>query len=323
VRFEINAIQLAGGTIMQRRDALKAAATVLSGAAFPIAEGASAPSRSRHTAVKPSRFPYVEAGERVTLFYKDWGSSEHIVVFVHGWPFHSDMWQYQMFSLASAGVRVVAYDQRGCGRSTDPGNGYDFDTLADDLHSVLDQLTLSNVVLVGHSIGTGQIVRYLSRHGSDRVAGIVLLSASLPYIQKSPDNPDGVEPSHFEHWRSSVRTDLPAYLEKAAKPFAPEASPGMLEWLKRMVEDNSMWAMMATNRVEVETDWREELPKIKVRTLVVHGDADRTCHLDSTGRRVAQLIPSATLKVYSGAAHGLFVTHAAALNDDLLSFVMS
>lgn len=307
---------------MQRRNALRATATLLAGASFgAIADAAPAPHRSRDPALNRSRFPYVDAGDRTTLFYKDWGSGERVVLFVHGWPFHSDMWQYQMLCLASAGVRVVAYDQRGCGRSTDPGSGYDFDTLSDDLGAVIEQLGLRKVVLVGHSIGTGQIVRYLSRHGSDRVSGIVLLSASLPYIQKSTDNPDGVDPSHFEHWRASVRTDLPGWLERATKTFAPQASPEMLQWGMRMVEQNSLWAMIQTNQVEVETDWRAELPRIGVRTLVVHGDADTTCHIDTTGRRVAQLIPGAVLKVYTGAAHGLFLTHAAAFNDDLSAFV--
>jgi non-heme chloroperoxidase len=307
---------------MERRDALKATATLLAGASFStVADGASIPHKSRDTGTNLGRFPYLDVGARATLFYKDWGSSERVVVFVHGWPFNSDMWQYQMLHLASAGVRVVAYDQRGCGRSTDPGSGYDFDTLADDLGAVIERLGLRKVVLVGHSIGTGQIVRYLSRHGSERVSGIVLASASLPYIQKSADNPDGVDPSHYEHWRASVRTDLPAWLTRASKPFAPDASPETLQWIGRMVEGNSVWAMIATNQVEVETDWRNELPKVKVRTLVVHGDADHTCNIDTTARRVVQLIPGAALKVYSGAAHGLFVTHAAALNEDLLAFV--
>jgi non-heme chloroperoxidase len=309
---------------MQRRNMLTAAAAVLSGTGFAsIVDVTSARTSPQKLTTNRPRFPYLEVGERATLFYKDWGHGDPVVVFVHGWPFHSDMWQYQMFHLASAGVRVIAYDQRGCGRSTDPGTGYDFDTLADDLASVIEQLGLRKVVLVGHSIGTGQIVRYLTRHGPDRVSSIVLLSASLPYIQKSADNPDGMDPVHFEHWRMSVRTDAPAWLERASKSFAPEASPEMLQWVGRMVQENSLWAMVCTNRVEVETDWRAELPKVRVPTLVVHGDADSTCHIETTGRRVAQLIPGAELKVYDGARHGLFITHIDKLNSDLLSFVRS
>lgn len=266
-------------------------------------------------------FPYLVTGERTTLFYTDWGAGDRVVVFVHGWPFHSQMWKYQMLHLASSGTRVIAYDQRGCGRSTDPDSGYDFDTLADDLASVIEQLGLRRVVLVGHSIGTGQIVRYLTRHGSARVSGIVLVSASMPFIQKSADNPDGVDPAHFEHWRARVGTDMTAWLAKAAQPFAPGASPEMLDWIMRMVEENSIWAMVQSSRVEVETDWRAELPKVRVPTLVVHGDADHTCHIETTGRRVAELIPGAQLKVYPGAAHGLNLTHVDQFNSDLLSFV--
>jgi len=166
---------------MKRRDALKCAATLLAGTGFAsIVNRASALSNPPNSTRKRASFPYLETNERTILFYKDWGRGEHVVLFVHGWPFHSDMWQYQMLHLASAGVRVIAYDQRGCGLSPDPGTGYDFDTLADDLASVIEQLGLRKVVLVGHSIGTGQIVRYLSRHGSDRVSSIVLLSAIHP-----------------------------------------------------------------------------------------------------------------------------------------------
>jgi pimeloyl-ACP methyl ester carboxylesterase len=234
------------------------------------------------------------------------------------------MWQYQMIHLANAGVRTIAYDQRGCGRSTDPGRGFDCDTLADDLSSLIEQLQLRNVVLVGHSFGAGQIVRYLSRHGSSRVSRIVLVSASLPFIQQSADNPDGVDPEHFEKLRTHVRTDTPKWLANAAKAFfVPETSPEMVQWGLRMCMENSINALTATNHTDVETDFRKELPKIKVPTLVVHGDADLTCKLDTTGRRIAQLIPGAELKVYSGAPHGLFITHMEALNRDLLSLSSS
>jgi non-heme chloroperoxidase len=310
---------------MQRRRVLKTAATLLAGAGLTsIADdGIARPEPKRSTIDRPP-FPYLQTAERTTLFYKDWGRGDAVVVFVHGWPLHSDMWQYQMFHLASAGIRVIAYDQRGCGRSTDPGAGYDFDSLANDLAAVIEQLQLRKVALVGHSIGAGQIVRYLSRHGSDRVSGIVLLSASLPFIQKTADNPDGVDPAHLEHLRMLVRTDTPKWLGNASKLFfVPETSPEMIQWGVRMCSENSIWALTQTNHTDVETDFRTELPKVTVRTLVVHGDADRTCELETTGRRVAQLIPGAQLKVYGGAPHGLFLTHMDEFNSDLLRFVRS
>ena len=310
---------------MQRRNALKAAVTLLAGAGVSaIASGSSNRTKTEQSASQRSRFPFLAVDERTTLFYKDWGQGATVVVFVHGWPLHSDMWQYQMLHLADAGIRVIAYDQRGCGRSSDPGNGYDFDTLCDDLASLIEHLGLQKVVLVGHSIGAGQIVRYLSRHGRDRVAGIVLLSASLPFIQQSDDNPDGVAPAHFEHLRMLIRTDTPAWLGSAKRPFfVPETSVETVDWTLRMCAENSIWALTQTSHIDVETDFRAELPKVKIRTLVVHGDADRTCGLETTGRRLAQLIPGAELKVYSGAPHGLFITHMQMLNGDLLSFAKS
>src|SRR5262249_3913911 len=163
--------------------------------------------------------------------------------------------------------------------------------------SVIEQLGLHQVVLIGHSIGAGQIVRYLTRHGSARVSGIVLVSASLPFIQRAPDNPDGIDPAHLEHLRMLIRTDVPKWLANAAKLFfVPETSPEMVEWGIRMCTENSVWALTQTNHTDVETDFRAELPSVKVRTLVIHGDDDRTCALETTGRRVAQLIPGAQLR---------------------------
>jgi non-heme chloroperoxidase len=309
---------------VDRRIALKAAGALLTAGSVPVVRGTSESRRMEVRRAQASPFPYIQTSDRTTLFYKDWGSGEPVVVFVHGWPLHSDMWQYQMIHLANAGLRVIAYDQRGCGRSTDPGDGYDFDTLADDLASVIEQLRLRRVVMVGHSIGAGQIVRYLSRHGSDRVARILLLSASLPFIEQTADNPDGVDPEHLEHLRTLIRTDTPKWLGNASKLFfTPDTSPEMVQWGIRMCTENSIWALTQTNHTDVETDFRAELPKIRVPTLVIHGDDDHTCTLETTGRRVAQLIPGADLKVYNGARHGLFLTHMTAFNDDLLKFARS
>ena len=308
---------------MQRRNALRASAALLAGCGLSLM-GKSAPSHISLSsqASKALPFPYVVAAERTTLFYRDWGAGERTVVFLHGWPLHSQMWQYQMLHLANAAVRVIAYDQRGCGRSTDPGTGYDVDSLADDLSSIIEQLGLRKVVLVGDSFGAGQIVRYLSKHGSRRVSGIVLVSASLPFIQQSQDNPDGVDAAHFEHLRMLIRTDTPKWLGNASKIFFdPDISPEMVQWGIRMCSENSIWALTQTNHADVETDFRGELPKLTVPTLVIHGDADRTCNIETTGRRVARLIPGAQLKVYQGARHGLFISQMDRLNDDLLTFV--
>ena len=306
---------------MDRRTALTAAAGLMTLSSVGIAKS---PREPHSPTIPQPSFPYLRVSDRTTLFYKDWGAGTQPVLFVHGWPLHSDMWQYQMLHLASAGVRVIAYDQRGCGRSSDPGAGYDFDTLSDDLAAVIEHLQLQQLVLVGHSIGAGQIVRYLSRHGSAHVRGIVLVSASLPYIQRAADNPDGADPAHFEHLRTLLRTDVPKWLGNAAKTFfVPETSPEMVQWGIRMCMENSIWALDRSNHADVETDFRPELPNVKVRTLIVHGDDDHTCPLETTGRRVAQLIPAAELQVYPGARHGLFLTSMDRLNSDLLTFVRS
>jgi pimeloyl-ACP methyl ester carboxylesterase len=314
---------------MRRRQALQTAALLLAAPGLTsVASEAAAKPEAPRPRVSGIPFPFLETGERTTLFYRDWGSGDTVVVFVHGWPLNSAMWDYQMLHLAKAGMRVIAYDQRGCGRSTDPGSGYDFDTLANDLASLIEQLQLRKVVLVGHSIGCGQIVRYVSRHGAARVAGMVLLSASLPYIQQNAhnpaDNPDGLDPYHFESVRHQIATDYPKWLGRAVqRSFVPETSPEMEQWALRMCLENSILAMTETSHIDVETDFRAELPQIKVRTLVVHGDADLTCKIDTTGRRVAQLIPGAALNAYAGASHVLFLTQMERFNQDLLSFIRS
>jgi non-heme chloroperoxidase len=304
---------------MQRRNALRAAALLLAGAGLAgTAKAAPGPHPARR---RQAALPWFEGAGGVRLYYQDWGQGETAVVFVHGWPLTGALWQYQMLHLASAGVRAIAYDQRGCGRSPDPGTGNDFDTLADDLAALIDQLDLRRVVLVGHSIGCGQIVRYLGRHGGARVKGVVLLSASLPYIQRAPDNPDGIDPAHFDLLRRYIAGDPAKWLGSASKTFfTPETSPDMVRWAVDACLQNSIWAMTQTSHIDTETDFRRELPTLRVRTLVVHGDGDLTCPLETTGRRVAQLIPGAELKVYPGAKHGLFLTHMEPFNRDLLAF---
>ena len=232
------------------------------------------------------------------------------------------MWQYQMVHLASHGVRTIAYDKRGHGRSSDPGSGYNFDTLADDLASVIEQLELHDVVLVGHSMGAGEVVRYLSRHGSSRISRILLLAPTMPFILKTADNPDGVDKEALQRTRILLATDFPKWLAANAAPFfRPETTPGMIEWGIDMCYQASLKALIDTNIAGTETDFRAELRKVTLPALIIHGDSDSSAPLDFTGRRTAQLIPGSELKVYSGAPHGLFITHMERLNRDLLAFV--
>lgn len=265
--------------------------------------------------------PFIETSDRTSLFYKDWGTGKPIL-FIHGWALNSDMWQYQMLHLASQGLRCIAYDQRGHGRSSDPGQGYDYDRLADDLAAVIEQLNLREVTLVGHSMGGGEVVRYLSRHGNSRIARVVLLASATPFMLKTADNPDGVDKKIFDHMHAMWSRDFPKWLADNARPFfVPETSPEMVQWGVRMCLQSSLKALIDCNQEVTQTDFRAELRKITVPTLVIHGDADQSTPLELTGRKTARLIQGSRLKVYEGAPHGLFVTHIDRLNRDLLAFI--
>jgi pimeloyl-ACP methyl ester carboxylesterase len=281
------------------------------------AEGA----KTKTPAANHTRAPFIVTSDGASLFYKDWGAGK-TVVFVHSWALNSDMWQYQMIHLADRGLRCVAYDSRGHGRSSDPGRGYDYDTLAGDLAAVIERLNLREVTLVGHSMGCGVVVRYLSSHGPRRVARVALVSPSLPFLLKTEDNPDGVDKSVFERLRARWGKDFPKWLADNAWPFfMPETSPEMVQWGVRMCMQASLKALIDCNRVDTETDFRAELPKITTPTLIIHGDKDVSTPLESTGRKTARLIPGSRLEVYEGAPHGLMFTHMDRFNRDLHDFI--
>ncbi|WP_375768368.1 alpha/beta hydrolase [Archangium gephyra] len=274
-------------------------------------------------AVKAPAPSFIRTRDGVDLFYKDWGTGKP-VVFLSGWTLGSDMWNYQLVPLSGQGLRCIAYDRRGHGRSSDPGRGYDYDTLADDLAAVLGALDLRDVTLVGHSMASGEMVRYLSRHGDGRIARVVFVApAATPFPLKTADNPDGIDASIFEYIRNQLLLrDFPRWLADNARPFVTaETSPEMMEWLMGMMRQCSMKAVIECNRSGTSTDFRAELPGIRVPALVIHGDKDVSAPLELTGRRTAQLIPGSRLEVYEGAPHGLFVTHMDRLNADLLAFV--
>ncbi len=270
----------------------------------------------------PAAPGFVRTDDGVDLFVRDWGQGEP-VVFVSSWSLSSDSWAYQMLPLVEQGFRCVAFDRRGHGRSGDPGSGGGFDRLADDLAAVLDRLDLRRATLVGHSMGPGEIVRCLTRHGSGRVARIVMLGTITPGLARGDDAPDGIEAAVFETFRSqSLMRDFPKWLEDNVRPFmAPEGSPEMMAWVKGMALQASLKMLLDCHRAIGSADFREELAAISVPTLVVHGDRDVTCPLDLTGRRTAAIMPNATLSVYEGAPHGLFLTHMDRLNRDLLAFL--
>ena len=264
---------------------------------------------------------FVRTADGVDLFYRDWGQGEP-VVFVAGWSLPSDSWHYQMLALSEGGFRCVAFDRRGHGRSSDPGRGYDFDILADDLAAVLEVLDLGGVTLVGHSMASGEIVRYLTRHGDERVSRVALIGTITPLLFKTADSPDGVDPSYFEAFRrDELMRDFPKWIEDNLPPFVtPETTSGMRDWLRDMALQTSGKALLDCNHAITTADFRDELAKVAVPTLVIHGDRDATSPIDLTARRTAELVPGAKLKVYEGAPHGLFLTHMDRLNADLSDF---
>ncbi len=264
---------------------------------------------------------YVRAKDGTQLHCHQWGQGA-AVVFVHSWGLHSAMWQYQTSAFAERGLRCITYDRRGHGRSDLPSRGYDVDTLADDLATILDQLRLSQVTLIGHSMGCCEIVRYLSRHGNHRVARVVLLSPTTPFLKRTPDNPEGIPEQAFDAVRAQWTADFPKWISDNTPPFfSTDTSPAMQQWGASMMLQMSLPIALACNRSMVETDFRDDLKRLSVPTLLIHGDADASAPLALTGARTAPLIPQCTFTVYEGAPHGLFVTHKARLNAEILRFI--
>jgi non-heme chloroperoxidase len=266
--------------------------------------------------------PNLVTPDGVGLFFRRWGKGEP-VVFLHGWASNSEIWQPEMLELSGQGLSCIAYDRRGHGRSDDPGQGYDFDTLAADLHAVLEHLDLRGVTLVGHSMGNGEITRYLTRYGASRIARTVMIAPALPYLLRCGENPDGVsEKQQLEDWRRIWKTHYVEWLGAAVRSaYGEDASPDRVQWTIRMMSGCTTQAAILTNIASAETDFREELPSLGVPTLILHGDHDQSCPIEKTGRRAAALIPGASLKVYEGAGHTMIGTHAAQISADILTFL--
>ncbi len=275
----------------------------------------------RDIAKSMPQLPYIAADDGTALYYKDWGSGKP-VLFVSSWAMNSDMWQYQMVPMVEHGLRCIAYDRRGHGRSSQPFHGYDYDTLADDLAAIIEQLDLRELTLAGHSMGPGEIVRYLTRHGSARVARLVFIAPTTPFMLQTRDNPDGIPGAFAEQMRAAWQKDFPGWLADNARPFVmPDTSSQILQWGMNQMLQASLHAAIECNRAVTETDFRAELPKIALPTLIIHGTADASAPLDLTGRRTAKLMPNSELKIYEGAPHGLMLTHIERLNSDLMAFI--
>ena len=268
-----------------------------------------------------SSFIEIPGGPR--LFYRDWGVGKPIVCAAR-WGTYSDMWQYAMLDLNAHGFRTVAYDRRCHGRSSDTGGPFDYDTLADDLAAVMETLDLRGATLLGNSMGCGEIVRYLARHGAKRVERAVLVAPTTPFLLRTSDNPEGVVTcSEIEEVRAAVRADLPGMCRRYAPGFFGtdlyEVSSGMQEWTLQMIANCSLQALHATIGTYSETDLRPDLCRIDIPSLVISGTRD-TVAPPALGRMTATLLSRGIYKEYENAPHGLLTTHRDRVVEDVVAF---
>lgn len=272
--------------------------------------------------------PYIETQDESEIYFSDWGEGEPVVL-IHGWPLDSTSWEYQAKFLADNGYRVIAYDRRGFGRSERPYDGYDYDTLTSDLNDLLEALDLTGVTLVGFSMGGGEVARYLATYGSERIAKAVFVGAVTPFLLKTEDNPDGIDASVFQGVLEGLQKDRFAFTTEFAKGFYGRTllnhgvSDEVLQWHFLQAAAASPVATIECAKSWSSTDFREDLAKIDVPTLVLHGTGDKTVPIEISGRRTAALVPGAVLLEYEGEPHGFTATIPDQLNEDLLAFLRS
>ncbi|MDI3194445.1 alpha/beta hydrolase [Pseudarthrobacter sp. AL07] len=263
----------------------------------------------------------------IELYYEDHGSGQPVVL-IHGYPLDGSSWEKQTKALLEAGYRVITYDRRGFGKSSKTTSGYDYDTFAADLSTLLNRLEVNNAVLVGFSMGTGEVARYLSTYGSARVARAAFLGSLEPFLLKTDDNPDGVPQEVFDGLTEAVTSDRYAFFTEFFKNFyntdtflgTPRLSQEVLDASWRIAADAGATASVAAQPPWL-TDFRGDIPRIDVPALIVHGTADNILPIDATGRRFAKSLPSAQYVEIDGAPHGLLWTHAAEVNEALLAFL--
>jgi non-heme chloroperoxidase len=264
----------------------------------------------------------------IELYYEDHGSGSPVVL-IHGWPLSGASWEKQTAALLEAGHRVITYDRRGFGRSSKPGVGYDYDTFAADLDKVIRKLNLKNVALVGFSMGSGEVTRYIGKYGTKRVRKAVLIGTLGPYLVKAADNPEGVDAQVFQDIKAALRADRPAFLMEFLKNFYNyDVTAGKLV-SERVLEDNWNVAVSASAIGTVACvdcwieDFRKNIPKNKVPTLILHGDADRILPPDATSRRQARMMKKVSYVELPGGPHGVLWTHAGQINAELVKFLSS
>ncbi|MDI2128292.1 alpha/beta fold hydrolase [Yinghuangia seranimata] len=274
--------------------------------------------------------PFIKVAEGnsapVELYYEDHGAGRPVVL-IHGWPLNGASWEKQTAALLAAGHRVITYDRRGFGRSDQPADGYDYDTFAADLDKVLTALDLRDAVLVGFSMGTGEVTRYLGTYGSDRIAKAVMIGVVPPFLLKTADNPGGVDGSVFKGIEAAIAADRFAFMTAFLADFYNVDVLGGERISEQAVQASWNVAVGASAKGTLDcvaawlTDFRDDLPRIDVPTLIIHGDADRTLPIEATAIPLAERIAGARLEIVPGAPHGLLWTHAAEVNTALLAFL--
>lgn len=269
--------------------------------------------------------PTFETNDRTPIHYEDWGEGPTIM-FVAAWALNSTMWQYHMAALNDLGFRTVAYDRRGHGRSGRPGSGYDYDTLADDLAALMEHLDVDDVTLVTYSMGEGEGVRYLTRHGDGRIAKLVLTCPAGPLPMRTDDHPNGVDPAILAAVRDGWKQDFTAWMDAGQDGFfgvglpGCAVSPGIVEWTRHEMMSTSLLALIEFYKSGTETDRRSDMAAVRVPTLIVQGDHDQSIPVELSGQLAAGLISGSELRIYENAPHGLFLTHRDRLTEDILEF---
>lgn len=271
--------------------------------------------------------PYATAKDGTKLYYKDWGKGDPVVL-LHGWPLTADTWDDAAIALVEAGKRCIMPDRRGFGRSDQPWDGHDYDTYADDVAAVLEDAGVSEpVALVGFSMGGGEVARFLTKQGAQRVSKAVLISSVVPYMLQTDDNPDGVPQSMFDDMTKGMKEDRAHFFSGFFKDFfgvgwvsTPVSEEVLMNaWRQTMMA--GLRPTLAAAKAFATTDFRPDLKSFTVPTLIIHGTADKTVPIDATGRVVADQVPNAEIIEYDGSAHGLFATDKQRLIDDLLAFL--
>ncbi len=273
---------------------------------------------------------YIKVGQEnsqpVEIYYEDHGSGSPVVL-IHGWPLNGDAWEKQTAALLAAGHRVITYDRRGFGRSSKPGVGYNYDTFAADLNALLSALDLTGVSLVGHSMGTGEITRYIGKYGTKRLHKAVLIGTLGPYLVKAPDNPEGVDPKVFNDTRAGLNADRPVALMEFLKNFYSVGGVDGKRVSERVIEANWVVGIGASPIGTVACidawieDFRKDIARNDLPTMIIHGDDDRILPPDSTSRRQAKMIKNVKYVEIKGGSHGMTWTRAEEINPELLRFL--